>query len=90
MDYSCIKNHFLYVFHERSISADGKSHILLYSEQVVGLLVSTSSRFQKKNMILGVVWFSKDKPTMITYLKPLMASINELSYDGMCVICMHV
>ena len=41
-----------------------------------------SNRFQRKNMILGALWFSKDKPTMTTYLKPLMTSINELSYEG--------
>ena len=41
-------------------------------------------------MILGALWLSKDKPTMTTYLAPLMASINELSYEGkFAVLCMY-
>jgi hypothetical protein len=40
-------------------------------------------------MILGAVWFSKDKPTMTTYLKPLMTSINELSYEGKYVLYIY-
>ena len=52
------------------------------SVSVITNSTSTSSRFLRKNMILGALWFSKDKPTMTTYLKPLMASINELSYEG--------
>ena len=43
-------------------------------------------------MILGALWFSKDKPTMTAYLKHLMTSINELSYEGTCteLVLFHI
>lgn len=33
-------------------------------------------------MILGGLWYSKDKPTMSTYLRPLVEAINHLYTAG--------
>ena len=40
-------------------------------------------RFSKKYLILAGIWFSKDKPTMESYMHPLVEKVNELYYDGM-------
>ena len=39
-------------------------------------------RFSKKNVILAGIWFSRDKPTMTTYLAPVIAEINKLTSQG--------
>ena len=39
-------------------------------------------RFLRKNMLLAGVWYSKDKPTMTTFLKPIIEEINELYVHG--------
>ena len=33
-------------------------------------------------MILGALWFSVQKPTMSTFLRPLIDSINDLYTNG--------
>ena len=35
-------------------------------------------RFKKRNMILAAIWFSASKPTMSTFLRPLMDAINDI------------
>ena len=39
-------------------------------------------RFQKRYMILGGIWFSEDKPTMNSFLKPIIDEINCLYSEG--------
>ena len=39
-------------------------------------------RFSKRNMILAGMWFSKEKPTMSSFLEPLMNEVNDLSRTG--------
>ena len=41
-----------------------------------------SLRFSRKNMILAALWFSEQKPTMSTYLGPLMEELNDLRING--------
>lgn len=33
-------------------------------------------------MILGGLWYSKDKPTMTTFLRPLIDDLNDLYVNG--------
>jgi hypothetical protein len=33
-------------------------------------------------MLLAGVWYSRDKPTMTTFLKPIIDEINELYVHG--------
>ena len=42
-------------------------------------------RFLKKNMILGALWFSSEKPTMATFLRPLIDSLNNLYLKGIWI-----
>ena len=39
-------------------------------------------RFSKDNMLLAGLWFSREKPTMTTYMHPLMKELNHLSRQG--------
>lgn len=39
-------------------------------------------RFSKKHLILGGLWFGKEKPNMITFLEPLIDQINNLCNNG--------
>ena len=39
-------------------------------------------RFQKKYMLLHSLWYSSAKPTMTTFLKPLIDEVNELDLKG--------
>ena len=39
-------------------------------------------RFSKKNVLLAGIWFSRDKPTMTTYLAPVIPEINKLTSQG--------
>ena len=39
-------------------------------------------RFTKRNMLLAGLWFSKTKPTVTTFLRPLMSTMNELYQNG--------
>lgn len=39
-------------------------------------------RFLKKNMILGALWFSPEKPTMSSFLRPLIDAVNDLYVNG--------
>lgn len=44
-------------------------------------------------MILGALWFSDEKPTMTTFLRPLMDAFNDLYKNGKtyaCCTCMIV
>lgn len=41
-------------------------------------------RFSKKNMILGGLWCSREKPLMNTFLKPLIDCFNDLFMNGKC------
>lgn len=45
-------------------------------------------RFCKKYMILGGLWYGKDKPLMLTYLKPLMKQVNALYENGKLFHCL--
>ena len=50
-----------------------------------------SYRFQKKNMLLFAIWYSVDKPSMTTLLKPLVDDVNDLYLSGMlCRLCNNV
>lgn len=40
------------------------------------------TRFSKKNIILAGLWFSDSKPTMTTFLEPVIQEINNLSSKG--------
>lgn len=39
-------------------------------------------RFSKRNLLLGGLWFSKAKPTMSTFLHPIVDEINLLANKG--------
>lgn len=39
-------------------------------------------RFDKRNMILAALWFSADKPTMTTFMRPLIDLFNDLYQNG--------
>lgn len=41
-----------------------------------------TERFSRRNMILAGLWFSKEKPTMTCFLRPLMEEMNALSIHG--------
>ena len=43
----------------------------------------------EKNMLLAGIWYSKDKPTMTTFLKPIIEEINELYTHGN-ITCMII
>jgi hypothetical protein len=45
-----------------------------------------SQRFLRKNMLLAGIWYSKVKPTMTTFLKPIIEEINELYTHGNVVL----
>eukprot|EP00731_Ephydatia_muelleri_P011483 Em0006g377a len=42
-------------------------------------------RYSKKHVMLAGLWFSKDKPTMSTYLMPLMNKFNVLHETGVYI-----
>jgi len=42
-----------------------------------------SYRFSKKHLILGGLWYGKEKPFMLTYLQPIVDQINALCSEGM-------
>ena len=44
-------------------------------------------RFSKRNMILAGLWYSRDKPTMTTFLRPLIDELNCLYKDGNVTKC---
>ena len=37
-------------------------------------------------MVLAGMWFSKDKPTMNSYLRPIIDEINDLYATGMLFV----
>ncbi len=39
-------------------------------------------RFQKRYMLLGGIWFSKSKPPMNMFLRPLLDDIAKLQSTG--------
>ena len=39
-------------------------------------------RFSKQHMLLAGLWFDTHKPTMSTFLYPLMISLNRLYLEG--------
>ena len=39
-------------------------------------------RFSKRNMLLAGLWYSKEKPTMCTFLAPLVEEMNDLYVNG--------
>ena len=39
-------------------------------------------RFNRKNLVLAGLWFSKEKPTMTTFLEPLIQDLNVLADKG--------
>lgn len=42
-------------------------------------------RFNKKYMLLCGVWYGKEKPSMLTFLRPVIEQINHLYNEGMYV-----
>ena len=44
------------------------------------------SRFLGKNMLLGGMWYSKEKQTMTTFLKPIIDEINTLYKEEIVVL----
>ena len=63
--------------------------LLLFSLSTLLMVLYTTclflllhKRFLKKNMLLVGLWYSREKPTMTTYLKPFVDSINELLEKG--------
>ncbi|CAH1263932.1 Hypp2800 [Branchiostoma lanceolatum] len=44
-----------------------------------------SLRFSKKFLILAGFWCSKGKPTMLTFLRPLMKTLNKIYTEGFVV-----
>ena len=49
----------------------------LYSDLIL-LFIVVFLRFSRRNIMLAGLWFVKTKPTMTTYIMPLIMSINEL------------
>jgi hypothetical protein len=45
-----------------------------------------NQRFLRKNMLLGGMWYSKEKPTMTTFLKPILDEINMLYRKGLEIV----
>ena len=43
---------------------------------------SILSRYSKQNMLLCGLWYDKAKPTMTTFLYPLISSLNNLFLQG--------
>ena len=43
-------------------------------------------RYSKQNMLLGGLWYDVAKPTMTTFLYPLMSCLNQLYNEGTVVI----
>ena len=48
--------------------------------------ISNACRCQKRFMCLAGMWFSRDKPTMNTVLKPIIDEINALYTEGISVL----
>ena len=48
----------------------------------LNIFVSSVSRYSKQNMLLCGLWYDSEKPTMTTYLYPLMSSLNNLFHQG--------
>lgn len=46
-------------------------------------------KYSKRNMILAGLWFSEEKPTMMSFLHPLLFEMNDL-HNGMYVKCVNV
>ena len=50
-------------------------------------------RFSKDNMILAGLWFAREKPTMTTYMYPLMSELEQLAHRGtriyQCTLTLH-
>lgn len=53
----------------------------LYSDFIL-LFIVVFLRFSRRNIMLAGLWFAKTKPTMTTYIMPLIMSINELYEKG--------
>ena len=47
-------------------------------------------RFSRRNMLLAGLWYSKEKPTMNTFLLPLIEELNQLYEEGECKNYTHV
>ena len=43
---------------------------------------SNLSRYSKQNMLLCGPWYDNEKPTMTTFLYPLMSSLNNSFLQG--------
>lgn len=48
----------------------------------VSMFLKSKYRYSKKHVMLAGLWFSKDKPTMSTYLMPLLNKFNVLHDTG--------
>lgn len=57
------------------MSCNPNIYLLQY---VYYMLVGTPS----KNMLLAGLWYDNEKPTMATFLYPLMSSVNGLFQQG--------
>lgn len=64
------------------------SHLRLVSQSLSTLrfafffITDTIFRYSRKHILLGGLWFSKHKPTMATYLMPLIEKFNALLETG--------
>ena len=55
-----------------------------------GLVISWRSgisRFSKKHLILVGLWHAKEKPFMLTFLRPVVDQLNQLYKEGMRCSC---
>lgn len=59
--------------------------LLLLAPIIVDLI--NLFRFSKQHMLLAGLWFDSQKPTMATFLHPLMNSLNDLYVKGMRTFC---
>ena len=46
-------------------------------------------RFSRENMLLCGMWFDREKPSMTTFIKPIIEQINKLYLQG-TVHVLHV
>ena len=57
-----------------------KFPVIPYSDYRSGII--NLCRFSKQHMLLAGLWFDTQKPTMSTFLSPLMISLNDLYLKG--------
>lgn len=47
--------------------------------------LSFVQRTKRENMIFAGLWFGDSKPSMLTFLEPLVKTLNKIEQDGITV-----